>query len=326
MSIARFIWIEPSISPGTRVPPEKESDFQAALWFLKEKLLKKRRYANLGLEANALDAIAALAIAEPLPKSLEGRMRAWKKRLRTALDDRAADLANSQKPARLKPVPIQKLPPRIDRKELGYDYKPGKSSKPILFSKLNFDTDQYLNVEDYLGHEIYRLERKRGFEGEQSRLAREEQEAAIERAAETIQLAPILGTAPKICAACAGAMPEKGKTSVILRVDFLRGEVDVTASDVDITSIEVVKVLCDECNDSLQPVPAPTRNREDESWMDRLSEDEKEAWRLRKEGLNQTEIGRKLGKSQGTVSRILKRADAKRQTARAQRLRSTGGA
>src|SRR5215472_9484910 len=109
-------------------------DYEAALWMLREKLLKESRYSRLGLAGHEIEAMAARAVDEPLPTSVKSRNRELEKRLRIALDDRAAVLACVQRPPKVGLVTIHKLPTRRDRKELGYDYKRDKSSKPIPFS------------------------------------------------------------------------------------------------------------------------------------------------------------------------------------------------
>lgn len=311
--------LQSSISHAGRVPPEKEGDFRAALWILNAKLLKKSRYAKLGLGNDEANSIAAQAVAESLPLDVKGRTLELEKRLRTALDDRAAALAIAQRPTRvIGPVPIQKLAPRRDRKALGYGYKPPQPGKPIPFSDLRFDTEKFSNAEDYLGNELYKLERKQGSESERSRLAREEREVAIERAAGTVRLAPVLEGVRKICDGCGEPIPGEAKRFVILQAEL-------PCVGLEVIAIEALAVVCEKCRGK-QPKSDPLRDAEGESWMETLSANEREALRLRKTGLNQTEIGRKMGKSQETISRLLKSADGKRREALAKKLRSTGGA
>ena len=281
---------------------------------LREKLLKESRYSRLGLAGHEIEAMAARAVDEPLPTSVKSRNRELEKRLRIALDDRAAVLACVQRPPKVGLVTIHKLPTRRDRKELGYAYKRDKSSKPIPFSRLKFDAEMYDSVEEYVGHEVYWPEQKRGSESEQSRLEREEKDEALERAAESLHIAPVLESA-KVCSGCGETIPGDARRFVDLRVEMPDG-------GVTISNVKVVSVQCEKCQ-VVQPTTEPV---EDGSWMEKLTNNEREAIRLKNQGLDQTQIGKKMGKSQSTISRLLASAVGKQKAARAAKIRATGGA
>jgi predicted DNA-binding protein (UPF0251 family) len=72
--------------------------------------------------------------------------------------------------------------------------------------------------------------------------------------------------------------------------------------------------------------PDNTLPTKDESWMIALSANERQAYRLRDQGFNQEEIGKRMGKAQETVSRWLKSIEGKRRAAQVQKFRETGGA
>jgi len=66
--------------------------------------------------------------------------------------------------------------------------------------------------------------------------------------------------------------------------------------------------------------------QQDESWKDTLTPNERRAHELREQGLNQEQIGGKMGKSQQTVSRLLASIEGKRRAAQVQQYQATGGA
>jgi predicted DNA-binding protein (UPF0251 family) len=108
---------------------------------------------------------------------------------------------------------------------------------------------------------------------------------------------------------------------MILRAELPRVGLEVTA-------IEPLAVLCEKCRSTAQiDVPAENaKDAEDESWMESLTSNEREALRLKDQGLNQSEIGKKMGKCQSTISRILVQVERKRDSGRVKKLRLTGGA
>lgn len=201
------------------------------------------------------------------------------------------------------PVPVTKCrPSRRGRKTLRFDYKPPR----ISFSQLS-----------ELGRDriTFQWEQKRGSESEE---ARKEQEA-IERAAGNISLAPTLKTAPKECSICGNSIPGEAKRFQILSVEQ-------PSVGISVTAIELLKVQCEKCHD-VGPVSSQSESgAEDESWMEVLSPNEREAHRLREQGLNQDQISKRMGKHQTTVGRWLKNIEVKQQSARSQKYQTTGGA
>ncbi len=280
--------------------PAEGEDYRAALWLLDEKLLKECRYARLGLRQDDIEALATDGASEPLPTSVEGRIHTIEQRLRRALDNMSASapLAGpATRPIAAGTAEVTKLPPRKDRKELQYDYK-----KRDRFSLRRFE-----------------LERRCGSESDEARLDREDREAAIERAAGKIRLAPILENTPTVCQGCGEPIPGDAKRFVVLCAELPHVGLEVA-------EIARLAVVCARCR---QADAVPSRAREsqvDESWLADLSADEFSAWRSHEQGLNQTQVGATMGKSQATISRLLKRAEGKRAEYRRKKLHSTGGA
>jgi DNA-binding CsgD family transcriptional regulator len=217
------------------------------------------------------------------------------------------------------PVRITKLQPRKDRTELRYDYRGGKSSREVRFSDLRFNSDVYKTPDDYLGHVMYELERKGGSEYEQSRFESQAEETLLEESAEATHLQPALDSAPTACTNCGETIPNETKRFVIFRAELPHvGK--------EISSIDWMSVQCTKCEAGSNAWSRSRSRNSDQSWLAELSSDEYYAWTRKKEGLNQREISAQMGKTQPTVSRLLKRVDHKRRQALIARLRSTGGA
>lgn len=223
--------------------------------------------------------------------------------------------------------PITKLPPGRKRPTLRYDYKrPTSPSRAIAsatpFSRLRYDRDIHKTAVDFLEDNSVKLNRKLGVESEDARREREQQEEAIERAAGKLNLAPAVETAPRNCSSCGEPIPGEAKRYQILSVEQL--SVGPTVS-----SVEWLKVLCEKCH-GVAPVRSGGESSavEDESWMDKLSASERQAYAIYLQDPSQTgeQIGRKMGMRQQHVSRLLRSVEGKRKEAQKQKLRATGGA
>jgi len=198
-------------------------------------------------------------------------------------------------------VPITKCKPsRRGRKTLNLDYKPRR----ISFSQLSEVGRDSVTFRWW--------EQKRGSESEEAR-------NEWELAAGKISLAPILEQAPKDCSSCGNSIPGEAKRHQILSVEQ-------PSVGLAVNTIEWLEVQCEKCHGAETVRSDSEPSAQDESWMEKLTADERFAYSLSERNMNQTQIAEKMGKSQQTVSRLLSRIEGKRKAAQLQKLQATGGA
>jgi hypothetical protein len=275
--------------------------------FILKELLETRLYSKLKLPRECLESLGRNASAPPLPEGAQ-RVETLKKRLR--------GLLNSEKKhaKAMSEMPRQPIRGR-SRRTLRYDHKRRVSpsrvfENPIQFSNLKYDRHSYKSVDDYLERRTVVLERKLGSASEDSH--EEELEARLKWLRQlSADSADELSAGQ--CSKCGTHLEEETTWYTVVRVS--------RSPQGGIGSIEPVASSCRKCG-------IPSQSSWEQEWMRDLAEEELEIYRLHKEGVKQAEIGSRLvpKKSQPLISRILKRIEQKRTTARGICLLKTGGA
>jgi hypothetical protein len=296
---------------GTEPLSNEAGNFEAAKFRLR-KLLEMKEYAMLTLLEHHLDTLALQASAPPLPEGAV-RVQTIDKRiielLRAAKQDHKSKSCGPIKPkhGRFRPTLLYDHQRRVAPSKVVED------AVPLCYVREGEVTDDKLE-DDYIAV----LDRKHGSEVEASIQEPQPRGVTLKEEADRLRLrltiTKALDATVEDCSHCGKPIPADKRRSTVLRIDHINLE--------EIGVIKRIAVHCEKCRDVDATI------LESGPWLADLTADELQAYKLKRQRLNQTEIGEAMSpkRSQETVSRILKNVEQKRTAAMMATFRRTGGA